>query len=320
MSLAFQNNFKIERLKDRSFMLQTCRSFFESRGVLEVDCPLLNQFACIDAHIDLIAATYSKSEVRYLHSSPEYGMKRLLAEGIGDIYQLAHVFRDGELSYKHNPEFMMAEWYRIGFTLEQMIQETADFIRLFLGNLRLQTIHYRALFIKETGIDSCKASAKELFDYIKKEGISYYPEIESEGKDALLNLILGSKIEPSLGKEELTVLAYYPASQAALAKRNVIEGEEVAERFEIYYQGIELANGYHELGDSKEQSLRLDEANAHRIELNKLPLPIDHLFIEALRKGLPDCCGVAVGFDRLMMLRQKQTDIAEVLSWGWEKS
>lgn len=309
---------KRARLQDRALMFKATRQFFDQRGVLEVDCPILSTQASIDPHIDLISALYLGQEKCYLHSSPEFGMKRLLADGIGDIYQLSHVFRDGEWSAKHNPEFTMTEWYRLGFSLEQMIEETVQFIRLFLGNLPHHVISYRDLFLEKTGINPFTASNQDLFRYIQNQNIPFYSGLIEEGKDALLNVILGSHIEPQLGHGHLCVLAYYPASQAALARKRWHEEEQVAERFEVYYQGMELANGYHELTDAHEQRLRFQEANASRLALGKEALPIDENFLQALEKGLPDCCGVAVGFDRLMMLRQRQTNIADVVAWGWK--
>lgn len=309
---------KIARLHDRGVMLRAARDFFDKRGVLEVDCPIISALASVDTHIDLIMALYRGKDPHYLHSSPEMGMKRLLSHDIGDIYQLSHVFRDGECGEKHNPEFMMAEWYRLGFTLEQMIEETIVFIQLFLGDLPYQVVSYREIFAQQTGIDYVAASEEDLFRYIQKNHIPFYPTIQNEGKDALLNLILGSQVEPKLGWDQFCVLAYYPASQAALAQKRLHGDEFVAERFEIYFQGIELANGFHELTDVYEQRLRFDQANESRIALGKAPLPPDENFLKALEKGLPDCCGVAVGFDRLMMLRQKCTHIADVIPFGWK--
>lgn len=311
---------KVARLRDRAFLLKQARHFFDERGLIEVDCPLLSPRASIDAHIDLIQVLYQGQEKRFLHSSPEFGMKRLLAEGIGDIYQISHVFRDGEWGARHNPEFMMAEWYRLNFTLEEMIEETVQFIRLFLGPLPCKILSYRALFQHHTGIDYVTCSVEDLWSYIQDHHIPAYPTVLQEGKDALLNLILGSQIEPKLGQQELTILAYYPSSQAALAQKRQHGIEEVAERFEVYYKGIELANGYHELADAKEQRLRFIEANHMRISLGKKPLPIDEHFLKALEKGLPDCSGVAVGFDRLMMLRHGQDNIANILSWSWDQA
>ncbi len=301
-------------------MLRRAREFFAQRNVLEVDCPILSIRASIDAHIDLIPALYNGKDRCFLHSSPEYGMKRLLAEGIGDCYQLSHVFRDGELSPKHNPEFTMAEWYRLNFTLEDMIRETTDFIRLFVGELPSTVIYYRDLFLEKTGIDYSIAPFEALVNYLKEQGIPFYPSILEEGRDAVLNLILGYEIEPGLGEDSLCVLAYYPASQAALARKKWHGTEQVAERFEIYYKGIELANGYRELTDSDEQRERFLESNAHREALGKNKLPLDVNFLKALKQGLPDCSGVAVGFDRLMMLRHPETQIADILPWGWDQA
>lgn len=321
MSLASQVDKKLDKvsiLRDRGYMLAQARQFFQERDILEVDCPLVTQAASVDAHIDLIPV-YSNGQRRYLHSSPEYGMKRLLAQGIGDIYQLAHVFREGEQSNKHNPEFTMAEWYREGIPFEAMAEETINFIRLFLGPLPFSILSYREAFQKYAGIDYIEATDQELIDYLSSNGIPPYPGIEEEGKDAILNLILGVQIEPQLGKDALCVLAYYPSTQAALAKTCQRGNEMAAERFEVYYRGIELANGYHELADPQEQRSRFVEANAHRKRLGKHELPIDERFLQALEQGLPDCCGVAVGFDRLMMLRHQQ-NIANVVPFIWNEA
>lgn len=306
-------------LRDRGFMLSQARDFFKSRQVCEVDCPLLSLSASIDAHIDLIPAQ-PFGETRHLHSSPEYGMKRLLAEGMGDIFQLSHVFRNGEMGTKHNPEFTMCEWYRLNISFDTMIQETLAFIQLFLGVIPNTTLSYREAFQRFANIDYIKASSQDLLNYIRDENIEHYSNIEEESKDDLLNLILAHRIEPNLGTEGLCVLTYYPATQAALAQTYDRNGEMVGERFEIYYRGIELANGYHELADPIEQRKRLEEANKARIHMGKNPLPLDENFLQALKVGLPDCCGVAVGFDRLMMLRHNQDNISKVISFSWNEA
>lgn len=354
-------------------MLGRARLFFQKRHIIEVDCPALSRFASVDSHIDLIPALYNHSEKAYLHSSPEYGMKQLLAEGIGDIYQLSHVFRDGESGRKHNPEFMMAEWYRCGITFQAMIEETIDFIRLFVGDLsfnlekavqddkvmkdfeleslsmgvdhsqkvkatpiesdysskdcvnlssstaisRFKQMTYREVFLNYAGIDYLKSSEEDILSCLKENGVEAYPDVISEGKDALLNLLLGTVIEPKLGGESLFVLSHYPSSQAALANTVMHGDEAVAERFEVYFKGIELANGYHELTDAVEQRKRLIEANKHRKEMGKEELPIDENFLKALSKGIPRCCGVAVGFDRLMMLRHHADHIGDVIPFSW---
>lgn len=308
---------KIAILHDRSEMLANARGFFTARGVREIDCPILTTYASIDAHIDLIPAK-TPWGVRYMHSSPEYGMKRLLSEGIGDIYQISHVFRDGEFSVKHNPEFTMAEWYRLGMPFESLIAETIDFTRLFLGDLPGYTISYREAFQYYAGIDYVDMTEKDLAKYLNQKGIETYQDIERDGKDAYLNLILGIVIEPNLGQDGLCALAYYPASQAALAQTHERGEEAVCERFELYYKGIELSNGYHELSDSIEQRRRFRESNAMRVSNGKQGLPIDEYFLKSLEKGIPDCCGVAVGFDRLMMLRHHKSNIADIMPFGWQ--
>lgn len=304
-------------LHERAEMLFKARHFFRERNITEVDCPILTRGASVDAHIDLIKA-FNKEEVRYLHSSPEYGMKRLLSEGMGDIYQLSHVFREGEVGKKHNPEFMMAEWYRLNFSIDQMIDDTCDFIELFLGKLPRVKKSYRETLHQFTGIDYVTMSENDLLHYLQEENISYYPEIVDEGKDALLNLILGINVEPHLGKDCLYIITHYPSTQAALAKKVTEGGVDVSLRFEIYYDGMELANGYHELTNATEQRKRFMEANQLRLALKKEPLPLDEAFLEALETGLPDCCGVAVGFDRLMMLHAKADSIKEVIPFDWD--
>lgn len=308
---------KIAVLRDRSHMFSSARTFFSSRGFVEVDCPIMSSSAAVDAHIDLIPALDVEGKKRYLHSSPEYGMKRLLVAGMGDCYQLSHVFRQGEIGKKHNPEFMMAEWYRLGFDFEPFIYETLSFIRLFLGSLPHEVISYREALQKYAGFDYVKMTTEELIQFLQNKGIVIFQEALKEGKDGLLNLVLACFVEPHLGQDKLCVLSHYPASQAALAKTVQRTDEEVAERFEIYYRGVELANGYHELADPKEQEERFMESNQMREQLGKEPLPIDYNFLDALKNGLPNCCGVAVGFDRLMMLRHHLESLSDVIPFDW---
>ena len=306
-------------LRDRALMLQRARQFFSHRHVMEVDCPILSELASVDVHIDLIEVRPKNSPKRYLHTSPEYGMKRLLSRGIGDIYQISHVFRDGEHGSKHNPEFMMAEWYRIGMSFEDLMQETIDFISLFLGDLSWNKVTYKDAFLQFCGFDPFQADVAELTAYLQKI-ITPQPVDPKASKDDLLNQILALEIEPHLGRQGLTVFAYYPPEQAALAQTKVVDGVEVAERFEIYYQGMELCNGYFELIDPAEQEERFFEANDQREKIGKEKLPIDKRFLAALWEGLPGCSGVAVGFDRLMMLRHHAKHIADVIPFSWDEA
>lgn len=290
MSRALTNRLSI--LKDRARMLAKARAFFAEREVLEVDVPISSQSGSIDVHIDLVEADCMGKRC-FLHSSPEYGMKRLLAEGIGDIFQLSHVFRQGERGPKHNPEFLMAEWYRMGFTFEEMIDETIAFIHLFLDQIptHVQQIRYRDVFINYLG---------------------FFPETIDER-----DYRLAFEIEPQLGQEGLTVIRDFPPEQAALSR---VSPEGFAERFEIFYKGTELANGYHELTDPLEQAARFQKGNLERAALGKKTYPVDTHLLEALKHGIGDCCGVAVGVDRLMMLRHQAEQIEEVIPFCWEAS
>lgn len=312
---------KLTYLKDRALMLGKARHFFYERNVTEVDCPALSVSSPIDLHIDVMKVALNKGETGYLHTSPEYGMKRLLATGIGDIYQISHVFRDGEIGPLHNPEFTMAEWYRIGFSFEEMIEETLDFIRLFLGNLLCQAISYRETLEKFLGIDYLRASAAELLEFAGKHNLDLPKDAEHWDKDTLLQLLVSFLIEPKLGQDHLFVIKHFPASQAALSKTLTLpSGEHAACRFEVYYKGIELANGYHELTDPLEQRRRLEASNQARLCAGKEELKIDERFLEALEFGLPDCCGVAVGFDRLIQLKHGTAEIRDVIPFSWQES
>lgn len=285
MSLALTNRLAI--LQDRAAMLAEARAFFAQRDVLEVDVPILSERASVDAHIDLIEASCLGKKA-FLHSSPEYGMKRLLSEGIGDIYQISHVFRNDEKGERHNPEFTMVEWYRCAFPFEQMIEETKAFVSLFLtGKPAFEHVSYHEVFMRYVG---------------------HFPN-SSDERDTLFAF----EIEPKLNA---TILYGFPPEQAALSQ--IKNG--YAERFELFYEGMELANGYHELIDPHEQRKRFEQNNQKRLALGKSSYPLDPFFLDALEEGLPDCCGVAVGFDRLMMLRHAAQAIEEVIPFCWERS
>lgn len=302
-----------EALRDRALMLQKARAFFAAKGVLEVDCPALGLAAPVDRHIEVMQVQLKHNITGYLHTSPEYGMKRLLSEGIGDIYQISHVFRDGEIGPLHNPEFTMAEWYRCGFTFQEIIAETCDFIRLFLGDLPSEQITYKDAFSRYL---HCDYTSADLHALAQAHGAS--ADARFWDRDTLLQYLMSLAIEPHLGKECLLALTHYPASQSALAKTAMHGDEPVAYRFEIFYNGMELANGYHELTDPVEQRQRFESANAVRIQEGKQALAIDEKFLASLN-GLPDCCGVAVGFDRLMLLRHKATRLSHILPISWDK-
>ncbi len=308
MSTSLASNLR-QVLRDRAEMLSRVRAFFSERKIVEVDTPLLNKAAPIDTHIDVMQVQMAPCQIGYLHTSPEYGLKRLLAEGSGDIYQLSHVFRFGESGPLHSPEFTMIEWYRIHLSYLAFIEETLDLIRLFLGPLSCEMLTYHDALQRYAQINSKNASNEELYACAHGHNIHISSKAIAWDRDTLLTLLFSFLVEPHLGKNELTVICDYPSSQAALAKT---EGD-IAHRFEIYAKGIELANGYDELLDAYEQRKRLQAANKQRISLGKDPLPIDEEFLAALEKGLPNCHGVAVGFDRLMLLRHNARSLAEIL-------
>jgi lysyl-tRNA synthetase class 2 len=282
-------------------MLAAARDFFSKRGLIEADVGALVKYPPNDSHIQCIAHDQDNG---YLHTSPEYAMKRLLSQGVGDCYFLGHVYRKSELGHLHNPEFTMAEWYRIGIHFSDMIQEACDFLSLFFGPLPIQTISYRKAFEIYAGINYSTISLSEL----QKMAQNRWP------RQVCLHYLLSHTIEPKFDSRSLTVLTDYPASEAALACTREKNGEIVAERFEIYYRGVELCNGYHELSDAKELRRRFHEQNKERKE----PYPIDEKFLASL-KNLPDCCGVALGFDRAFMLQQKLPSIKQVLPFAWDE-
>lgn len=288
-------------------MLQRAREFFLTRNMLEIDCGALVKRAPLDRGIDVISAAISKTETAFLHTSPEYAMKKWLSFGAQDIFFLGHVFRQGEIGPFHNPEFTMAEWYRIGFSFEEMIQETCEFLFLFLGLLPIRHISYKGAFLQYLSIEDTK---KSLTPYLP-------PHEQNWPHNVQLDYLISHRIQPFLGQNELTVLKHYPPDQAALACLVEHNGELVAERFEIYYQGVELTNGYHELADPNELRTRFDLENKQRRLRNEDPYEIDEELLSALKRGLPDCCGVSVGFDRALMLRHNIPAISQVLPNAW---
>ena len=302
---------RLDLLRDRASMLSRSRAFFLERKVLEVDCPLIAPSA-IDAAINPIPITYSGSEQHYLITSPEFRMKALLVEGIGDCYQLCHVFRDGEKGQRHHPEFTIVEWYRCGFSFDEMIEETQDFCELFIGPQRRETRSYPEVFRDYAGV-AYDAEIPELLQALERHGITPYKDWALEGAAALKDLLFGIVVEPELGKNALTALVNFPKEKAELARTVERDGKMVAERFELYFKGYELANGYGELKDPVEHRQRFEQANQKRQQVGKAAIPLDEDFLQALERGLPDCCGVAVGFDRLMMLRHKAQAICEIL-------
>lgn len=286
-------------------MLARARAFFAERNVLEIDCGALVRCPPNDSNIDVIGVDQDNG---FLHTSPEYALKRLLSSGLGDCYFLGHVFRKGELGHLHNPEFTMVEWYRLGLSFADMIQETCDFLSLFFGPKPIRILSYRKAFQQYVGIDYKTVSLAHLQELTQN----------SWERDTCLYYLITHQIEPRLGRGELTVLTDFPPHEAALACVVEKEGELVAERYEVYHEGVELTNGYHELSDAAELRRRFAEKNQARQAGGKEPYALDENFLRSLHT-LPDCCGVALGFDRAMMLRHKLQSIKSVIPFAWDE-
>ena len=299
-------------LKARAELYEQIRFFFADRKVMEVETPILGAATVTEPHLKSIPVS-DVTDKSFLQASPEYFMKRLLAADMGDIYQISKAFRSEEIGRRHNSEFTLLEWYRIDFDLWDLMDEMADLIERLLGCHHFEHLSYRAAFEKYLGIDLLEADLESLkFEAQQHVNI----EMPRGTKDDWLNLLMGHLIEPHLGTDAPVFIYDYPPSQASLAKINTDEsGVEVAERFELYYKGVELANGYHELTDPALQKQRFHQDNQLRMKMGLRPVPIDYQFLEALEAGLPDCSGVALGLDRILMLKLKAESIEDVLSF-----
>ncbi len=318
MSLELKSNSwrpvaSLETLKARADFLKSIRQFFEAREVLEVETPLLCATGALDPYLDVIPAYGG-----YLQTSPEYAMKRLLAAGLGSMYQLCKAFRGDECGRLHNAEFTMLEWYRLGFDHHQLMDEMDDFLQAMIGSAKALRISYKELFQKHLNINPHTASLEKLKELAENLNIHLSPEaLKNLKRDDWLDLLMTHHLEPTLGFTAPLMVYDYPASQAALAKLRQDEPHEppVGERFEVYIQGIELANGYHELTDSRVQGIRFQEDYERRAELGVSQMAIDTRLMQALESGLPACAGVALGIDRLFMLKMGCKSIGDVLAF-----
>ena len=315
-------------LRLRANMLAHIRAFFARRDVLEVETPALSAAAIPDPNLSSFAVHYTgpgsrNGQTLYLHTSPEFPMKRLLAAGSGCIYQIARVFRDGEAGRRHNPEFTLLEWYRIGFDHHRLMDETAELVaKLLAGRMPLsppERLSYREIFQQHLGLDPHRVTVAELAASAATQHVPIPPGMPLTDPDPWLDLLLTHCIEPKLGQGRLTFVYDYPVSQAALAR--VRPGDPpVGERFELYLHGVELANGFHELGDADEQRRRFAAENAARRAAGWPEMPVDEPLLAALEAGLPDCAGIALGFDRLVMLAAGKTALAETMAFSFERA
>jgi lysyl-tRNA synthetase class 2 len=300
-----------QALESRARLLADIRAFFAERGVIEVETPLISAAGNVDPNIESIAT----DDGRYLRTSPEFMLKRLLAAGLRDVYELGRVFRAGEAGRHHNPEFTLLEWYRSELSYLELAQEVAELVRACgrgrFDDWPLSMVPYRNLFREATGIDPWHSSEAELEACAVERGLRAGPLDAQEWID----LIMAEVIQPALPGETLTVVHDYPPEQAALAR--IRRGDpDVAERFELYLGQTELANGYQELTDAAEQMQRFERDSRRRALRGQAAVPIDRRLVEALRAGLPECSGVALGVDRLLMAILKLDRIDAVLAFS----
>ncbi len=308
-----------EILRRRARILAEIRAFFASRGVLEVETPTLSHGTVTDLHlVSLETRCESAGERRtlYLQTSPEFAMKRLLAAGSGPIFQLARAFRDGERGSWHNPEFTLLEWYRPGFDHHALMDDLDEFLQAVLASQKAERLSYGELFQRGLNLDAHRAEAAELEAAARRVGLEPPEGLE---RDALLDFLMSLHLEQKLGRGRPTFLYDYPASQAALAK--VRAGDPpVAERFEVYLEGMELANGFHELTDGAEQRRRFLADLEKRRQRGLPKVAIDERFLAALEASLPPCSGVALGVDRLVMMAVGARAISEVVAFPTERA
>jgi lysyl-tRNA synthetase class 2 len=323
-------------------MLEKIRAFFSARDVLEVETPLLCSFSVTDVHLESFktvipsvaegspaarnepvlgdpSTTLGMTRFRFLQTSPEYAMKRLLAENSGPIFQICKSFRCDEAGNKHNPEFSMLEWYRPGFNHHQLMDEMDALLMDFLETNPALRMSYQKIFQEYLSFDPFLEDVFSLRKMIRDKNFLSPTLIPELSRNDALDLLFTHFIEPFLGQDKSPVFVYdFPPEQAALAKiRN--DNPPVGERFEVYFKGMELANGFHELNNPEEQLQRFLRDQKIRKELNKFVPEIDFRLIEALKKGLPDCSGVALGLDRLLMLKIGSNNIKDVLCFPWEE-
>lgn len=325
-SANWQPTAPIDLLLKRAKIIKKVREFFADRCILEVETPILSQAAVTDRHLSSFETIFSKPGIVDLQqgqklsliTSPEYHMKRLIAAGSGPIFQICKCFRNQEeISRYHNPEFTMLEWYRIQFDMMQMINEVDDLFQLVLDSEPAEHISYQSAFIKYVNIDPFDTSREQLTEAI--EGLEIGFDTKDVDIDTLLQVLFTFGIEPKIGQNRPTVVYHFPASQAALAEI-CCEDHRTAKRFEFYYQGVELANGFKELVNAKEQRARFERDNQERLA-NGIPAQvIDEYLLAAMEAGLPECSGVAVGLDRLIMLALKQPTISQVMSFNLENA
>ncbi|MCA9229268.1 MAG: EF-P lysine aminoacylase GenX [Planctomycetales bacterium] len=303
-------------LERRSELLAAARQFFWQRNFVEVETPLLSSEVIPELHIEPLAAkAHNEDQESWLQASPELHMKRVLAGGAKAVFQITRSFRGGERGALHHPEFTIVEWYRVGDDDQAGIQLLDQFCQSLLGTAPATLTSYGEAFQKRVAICPHTSTAEELAACARKFQLVIPDGFPKHDRDEWLNLLLTTLIEPNLGRELPVILYDYPATQAALAKTSTRkDGIEVARRFELYWRGVELANGYDELTDAEKLRSRLERVNQQRSADGRAALPLPTSLLDAMRSSLPACSGCALGFDRLVMLATGAKSIAEVMA------
>ena len=319
MSIDFKPTCDIQALKARAKLYRQIRQFFIERDVLEVETPILSQAGVTDVHLASVQAQrhlHGKKQTHYLQTSPEFAMKRLLASGSGAIYQICKVFRDDEHGRKHNSEFTMLEWYRPQFSLKDLMLEVTDLLNVVLaerfGEVRPTVLSYKHAFIDRLDLNPLQATLQQLKDATHRVGLNL-----DLGDDRLayIDLLFSHMVEPSLGFDTPVFLTDFPPELASLAKTKLDEdGELVAARFELYIEGLELANAYDELIDAEVLRSRFQADNTEREKLGLHVMPIDEYLLAAL-PNMSDCAGIALGIDRLLMVVMNQMKLEKVITF-----
>ncbi|HJT33474.1 MAG TPA: EF-P lysine aminoacylase EpmA [Pirellulales bacterium] len=309
------------RLRDE--LLRRVREFFHGRGFIEVETPLLSADVVVDLHLDPFTVEVPRGSGgprrMWLQTSPEFAMKRLMAAGGDAIFQITHAFRQGEQGRLHNPEFTLVEWYRRGDGMAEGMQLLSDLCEELLARGPAETITYQQAFERYAGVDPHHSPVAAFAEVARRRGLVVPESLTADDRDGWLDLLLVELVEPHLGRDRPAILYEYPPSQAALAQ--VRPGPPaVAERFELYVDGIELANGYHELLEAAVLAERNRANNLARTAAGKPALPEDSRLLAAMRAGLPDCTGVALGFDRLVMLAGGTATISDVLTFPFDRA
>ncbi len=314
-----------EILLERALMLKSIRAFFDARAVVEVETPLLSHYSTTDPHLDSLRSNF-REQACYLNTSPEYAMKRLLAGNPQAIYQICKAFRDDELGPNHNPEFTLLEWYRPGYDMQRLMAELAELVEMLCRNSETEPtfayLSYQQAFENVTSFDPHQVTSGQCYQFALSNGVEIPQGLTADDDvDDWLDWILTQRVLPAFDRDSFTFLYDYPASQCALAK--IADNENhvaVAKRFELFFGEAELANGFFELTDADEQLYRFRQENLRREQAGKAPACIDENLIAALTHGLPECSGVAVGLDRLLMVLSGAKKIDQVLSFSWDRS